>query len=118
MVIVLAVLPLVLPFPFLGIASAAIFPEAYQRLLQCVDFNCQAAIDWYRLGWFLVFGPSLFVAVASILFGAIGFIRASRHAISQENINLFLGSVVSGVVWVCLLACIMWAFYYLSSITD
>lgn len=118
-VIVLAILPLVLPWPFLGLAAVWIFPGVEPRLSQCsAAYLCQSAADWNRLGWLLVLGPSLLVALASIFLGTIGLVRARRHPTSPKTINLLQGSVVSGVAWACLLGCVGWVFFYLAAIFD
>jgi len=117
-VIVLAILPLLLPVPFYGLAALWIFPGVEPRYLPCAAFTCQAATDWNRLGWSLVLGPSLLVAVAALLLGTIGLVRARWHPTSPETLALFKKSVVSGVAWAVILGGISWVMFYLAGIFD
>lgn len=113
-VIWLAILPLVLPLPFYGI----VYQWGAAHAPACLDFTCQALTDWERLVWLLVLGPSMLVAVTSILLGTIGLVRARRHPISFENKNLLLSSVVLGVLWAGILGCVFLVLFYLASIHD
>lgn len=107
-VIALAILPLVLPFPFYGLAVLWIRPVIEEIYSGCASFDCLNATypvvtSWLDLWCLLVLGPSLLVALASILLGTIGLIRARRHPTSPENKNLFSASVGCGLIWAVLL---------------
>jgi hypothetical protein len=112
-VILLAMLPMVLPFPFALIALQRIYPVFQEQLSQCVSLDCQGQIGthWEHLGWLLVLGPSLLVAVASILLGTIGFIRARWYPTLPEHKVLFAASVACGVLWASLYGCLVWALF-------
>ena len=109
-VIWLAILPLVLPIPFYGIAHVQIGPMENEAWSHC-GFDCPGATYWERIFWLVVLGPSMLVAVASILLGTIGLIRARRHPTSPENINLLQGSIISGVVWAIILGGYIGSFF-------
>lgn len=106
--IILMILPLLLPFPFYGLAALWIGPAVKEQLLQCASFDCPAAIAWLRLGWFLVLGPSILVGVTSMLLGSIGLFRMRWHPTSPENEDLFQVSVIGGFVWVFFFGFILW----------
>lgn len=114
----LAILPLVLPFPFYSLAQQWIFPVAGVALQQCTDFTCQAATDVERQAWLLVLGPSILVAMASILVGTMGLTLARWHPTSPKNRALFRIIVTCGVTWAVLFGCTFWALFYLASIHD
>lgn len=107
-VIALAILPLLLPFPFYGLAVLWIRPVIEETYSGCASFDCLNATYpvvtyWLELWCLLVLGPSILVALASILFGTIGLIRARRRPTSPENKSLFSVSVECGLVWAVLL---------------
>jgi hypothetical protein len=106
--LVLLLLPLVLPFPFWGVERLWIGPVIYEKMLACASFDCPPAVDWDRLAWIVVLGPSLLMAVASILLGMIGLFRARWHPISPEQEWLFHGSVIGGFVWALIFGCLLW----------
>jgi hypothetical protein len=112
-VIILAILPLVLPFLFDGPVVAELRPRANEVWSHC-GFDCPAATDLERMGWLLILGPSFLVAVVSILFGTIKLVHARRHPTSLETINWFQASILSGVVWVILLGCLYGAIWWIS----
>lgn len=117
-VILLAILPLLLPFPFYGLAQQRIFPAAGEALQQCTDFTCQAATDLEQRGWLLVLGPSFLVALASVLVGMIGLTWARLHPTSPKNMTLFWIIVTWGVIWATLFGCTFGVMFYLVSIHD
>jgi hypothetical protein len=107
-VIVLAILPLLLPVPFYGLAALLIGPMDYAAWEQCASFNCPTATYLERLAWLLVLGPSILVAGGAILLGTIGLIRAQWFPTSSKQHDLFVGSVSCGVVWTVIVGSILW----------
>ncbi len=106
--ILLVLLPLVLPFPFWGLERLWIGPVIEEKVLACASFDCPAAVDWDRLAWIVVLGPSFLVAVGYMLLGIIGLIRARLRPISSEQEWLFYGSVIGGFVWALLFGFLLW----------
>ena len=104
----LAFLPLVLPVPFLGLARLWLNPIIDAKMQACASLDCPAAFTLDQLSVFLILGPSVLVAVASILLGVIGLIRVHRRSIAQEQAGIFMVSVVIGAAWVLLLGCVLW----------
>ena len=103
--IILLLLPPLLPFPFWGLANLWIGSTVEEKVLACASFDCPAAVDWYRLTWLVILGPSFLVAVIFMLFGMIGLFRARWRPISPEQEWLFHGSVIGGLVWALLFGC-------------
>ena len=106
--ITLVFLPLILPFPFWGVVRLWIGPVIEEKVLACASFDCPAAVDWDRLAWIVILGPSFLVAVGYMLVGIIGLIRARWHPISPEQEWLFHGSVIGGFVWALLFGLLLW----------
>jgi hypothetical protein len=104
---------MVLPFPFALVALQRIYPVFQEQLSQCASLDCQIQTGtyWEHLGWLLVLGPSLVVAVVSILLGTIGFIRARWYPTLPEHKVLFTASVVCGVIWTSLYGCLVWGLF-------
>jgi hypothetical protein len=101
-------LPLVLPFPFWGLELLWIGPKLHEQVLACASFDCPSAVYWDRLAWIVVLGPSLLVAVLSLLLGMIGLLRARWHPISPEQEWLLHGSVIGGFVWALIFGSLLW----------
>jgi hypothetical protein len=113
-VILLAILPLALPFPFSFLAGEWIMPTIAPQFQQCLPYTCLT--DRERLEWLLFLGPSFLVAVASLLLGTIGLVRTRWHPTSPKNMALFRACLNWGVVWMLLLGCIYWGMYWLAGV--
>lgn len=85
-VIILAILPLILPFSIVGLAQLRIGP-------------LDNVANWDSLAGFLLLGPSILVAAASILLGCIGLFYSHRRPTSPKNMALFWMSVICGSAW-------------------
>ena len=109
-VVTLLILPLVLPFPFNGLADLLFDPAGAAAWQACQSFDCPAALNLSRLAVCFALGPSILVAVASILLGTIGLVRTRRHPTSPKNVSLFRTSILGGAIWVVLLGLILWLF--------
>lgn len=107
-VVILAILPLLLPFPFYLLNVVWIGPIINEKMLECVSFDCSAALDLERLEVLLILGPSILAAVASLLLGYIGRFQARRRPTSPENAALFMVSITCGYAWAVLLGCGLW----------
>jgi hypothetical protein len=105
---ILLLLPLVLPFPFWGLERLVIAPMIQEQVLACAAFDCPAAVDWDRLGWVVILGPSFLVAVVSMLLGMLGLFRARWHPILPDQEWLFYGSAIGGFVWALFFGCLLW----------
>lgn len=114
-VIVLALLPLVLPFPVALIALKWVLPAMVPEWLQCPTY-CPPSTDGDRLEWLLILGPSLLVAVASILLGIIGIFRERWAPLSPKRRALFRASVALGAVWVVLLGRLYGVIFWISGL--
>lgn len=114
-VISLAILPLLLPFPFALIELKWIAPVVQAQWPHC-GADCPPAIYWLRLGWLLVLGPSLLVALASLLLGTFGLIRARWRATSPKNRALLQASVTCGALWILLLGCMYWVIFEITGL--
>ncbi len=77
--ILLVILPPLLPFPLYLLEQLWIAPTASAAWEQCKAFYCAAAVAPERLGALLVWGPSVFIAVASMFFGYITIERSHRR---------------------------------------
>lgn len=88
-VIILAILPLILPFSIVGLAQLRIG-------------SLDNATNWDSLAEVLLLGPSVFVAAASILLGCIGLFHSRKHPTSPKNMALFWISVICGSAWAIL----------------
>ena len=88
-VIILAILPLILPFSIVGLAQLRIGP-------------LDNVANWDSLAGFLLLGPSVLVAGASILLGCIGLFHSRRRPTSPKNMALFWMSVIGGSAWAIL----------------
>lgn len=117
-VISLAILPLLLPFPFALVELKWLYPIFQEHLQQCASFDCgiTTETDWERLGWLLVLGPSLLVAVTSLLLGTLGLVRARWRAISPKRRVLLRTSVTCGVVWILLFGCMYWVIFEITGL--
>ena len=120
-VIILAILPLALPFLF-ALFWQGIYPgepavEAH-LLQQCASFECvkQGLLTWEQLGWLFILGPSILAALAPILLGTIGLIRARRHPTSPKNRALFRASLICGIVLAILFGCSLGAILYIAAV--
>jgi hypothetical protein len=116
-VLILALLPIVLPIPFLGLNSLWIEPVYEAKLQACPLRDCSDVLTLGRLSMILILGPSVLAALASILLGIIGHIRIHKCSTAPEQTGVFTVSVVIGTAWVLLLGCVLWlyltAFIYL-----
>lgn len=101
----LDILPLVLPAPFFGLDRLWIAPMYNANLQACPLRDCPVLKTLHILET-LILGPSILVALASILLGVIGLIRIHQRSIAQNQAGTFQLSVVSGVAWVLLMGCI------------
>jgi hypothetical protein len=108
-VITLVLLPLVLPWPFMGLAHLWIGPEAAARWQECQSFDCPAALDLDKLAAFLVLGPSMLVAMISLLLGVIGLFWTRGRSPSPKTVDWFKTSVGCGLVWMLLLGGVLWS---------
>lgn len=117
-VMVLAILPLLLPFSFALMELKGIYPVFQEHLRQCTSFDCgvQTETDWERLGWLVTLGPSLLIATIAILLGTIGCFHARRHPISPKNRALFRASVTCGGVWAILFCCLYGIIFYVTGL--
>lgn len=106
-VIILALLPLVLPLPFYGLAGLWFGPAGEAAWQACQSFDCPAAIDLDKLTALVVLGPSILAAITLVFLGVIGWFRARWHPTSPINMGLFYTSIVCGLAWVFLLGCIL-----------
>jgi hypothetical protein len=107
-VLLLAVLPLVLPPLLTGFVTLWLTPIIGAQIQACASLDCPPAVDLDRLGSLLTLGPSLLVAVASLLLGSIGWVRSHRLPLSRANQSLFVVSVACGVVWAAIFGCLLW----------
>ena len=107
-VLILGLLPLVLPVPLVGLAHLWIAPVIAAKIQACASFYCPPADDWARLSYLVILGPSLLVAVASLLLGSIGLFRSRQHPTSPANTSLFAASMCCGAVWVGIFGCLLW----------
>lgn len=114
-VIILAILPLLLPFPFALLTLKWIVPVIVPEWSQC-SAHCPPSTYGERLEWLLILGPSLLVAVASLLLGTLGLVRARWRLPSPKNRVLLRASVTCGVVWVLLLGCMYWVIFEIAGL--
>jgi hypothetical protein len=98
-VTILAILPVILPFPLWGLESLWIGPLDAAAWESCRAFYCPAAAHWETLATYLILGPSMLLAAASFLLGFIGLERSLRHPTSSGNRLLFWVSFYLGLVW-------------------
>lgn len=114
-VISLAILPLLLPFPFALLTLKWIVPVIVPEWSQC-PLNCPPSTYGERLEWLLILGPSLLVAVTSLLLGTLGLVRARWRAISPKRRVLLRTSVTCGVVWILLFGCMYWVIFEITGL--
>ena len=117
-VTILALLPVILPLPLWGIESLWIVPLAAAAWESCRAFYCPAAEHWEHLEWILALGPSILIAVGSILLGYIGLFLARWHPTSPENVTLLRTSITCGFIWAGIFGFIfIWGYSYLAGTT-
>jgi hypothetical protein len=105
-VIILTILPLLLPFPLYRLELLWIAPIDDAAWQQC-GFVCPAAQYVESLAYLLILGPSLLVAVAAVLVGTFGLVRARRHPTSLRKRTLLKVSVICGGVWSGIFGCLL-----------
>jgi hypothetical protein len=110
--IVLAILPLLLPWPFLVIAREWIGPMEAKVWSHC-GFDCPGATYWERIFWLVVLGPSILVALASILFGTIGI---ARRTTAPKDAGKYGVSLAFGICWAVLGLCIYGAIFVITGL--
>src|SRR5579859_4612644 len=106
-VTILAILPLILPFPLWGLESLWIGPLDAAAWESCRAFYCPAAAHWEHLAWMLVLGPSILVGAASILLGYIGLFLSRWRPTSPENVTLLRTSITCGFIWAVIFGVIL-----------
>lgn len=106
-VMTLGILPALLPLPLYVWYLQWLAPVIQAHRLQCPSFTCPAMHSWDSLGWLLVLGPEILVALASVLLGYSGLWRSRWHPISPGNLALLRASVTWGVVWTVLFGCML-----------
>ena len=98
-VAVLAILPVILPFPLWGLERLWIGPLDDAAWAQCQAFYCPAAAHWETLGTWLVLGPSMLLAAAWFLLGFLGLLHSRRHPTPPGNRSLFWASFWCSILW-------------------
>ena len=116
-VIVLALLPLVLPFPLHFISGQWLGPIDDAQWEQCKSFGCSPAGDTERLWALLSLGPSMLFALASILLGVIGLCRSRWHQTSQKSVGWFCVSCALGTLWAVVFGVVLWWAFLLAGTT-
>jgi hypothetical protein len=61
----------------------------------------------------VILGPSMLVALAAVIFGIFGLVRARRHPISLKDRIWFQASISFGVLWLLILGCLYWLLFEL-----
>jgi hypothetical protein len=118
-ILVLALLPLILPFPLYDLAQQQFFPVIDAQLDQCVhDPICQVVTDEARRVWLLIYGPSILAAVIAFLLGVLALIRARWHPISKISRNLCWFITIWGIIWAVMFGCMYLEVYFWATIHD
>ena len=116
-VIVLALLPLVLPFPLHFISGQWLGPIDNAQWELCKSFGCSPAGDTERLWALLSLGPSMLFALASILLGIIGLRRSRWHQTSPKSVGWLRVSCALGALWAVVFVLVLWWDFLLAGTT-